>query len=244
MQKQEPLLKKFKWNTLLVLDACRYDRFKKVYQKCGLKGKLRCVDSQATWTIEWYKKHWNRKGQKIVVISAHPFLKDRNKRLFSLFYKVVYVKGLPNADISNTYKSWMNPLESLKQIKKTQKKFPNKKLLIHFIPPHLPFIGPKGKKYQEYLAKKYSSRSIYTLVENDGRRSGWEKAKKCYTESIKITLQLINKFLYQMRPPVIITADHAELIGEADGISKSAYNHGVHIKIRKIREVPWLEVKI
>ena len=46
------------WDYLIILDACRYDYFKKYYNKYLTGGILEKAISPATWTLEWAEKNF------------------------------------------------------------------------------------------------------------------------------------------------------------------------------------------
>ena len=56
------------WKVLIILDACRYDSFKKYYKKF-LKGQLKKNISCATWTLEWLEKTFTKKYNDIIYVS-------------------------------------------------------------------------------------------------------------------------------------------------------------------------------
>jgi len=58
--RQEHLINKQEWDFLIVLDACRYDYFAKMYQEFFL-GELKKVISSGIDTLSWLK-HTFRKN--------------------------------------------------------------------------------------------------------------------------------------------------------------------------------------
>ena len=46
------------WDFLIILDACRYDYFKKNYKKYFKIGKLEKRKTLATWTLEWAERNF------------------------------------------------------------------------------------------------------------------------------------------------------------------------------------------
>ena len=61
------------WDTLIILDACRYDFFEKVYTDYLLSGKLEKRISQGSGTVEWLKNNFPAK-YAVTYISANPFV--------------------------------------------------------------------------------------------------------------------------------------------------------------------------
>lgn len=75
------------WQYLIILDACRYDFFAKVYRDCQIlkSNTLEKVTSVGSATIEWFKKTFisnplldkTKPRNFIVYISANPFINSR-----------------------------------------------------------------------------------------------------------------------------------------------------------------------
>ncbi len=61
------------WDHLIVLDACRYDYFEKVWQKY-LPGKLRKKLSVGSTTVEWRDKTFTDYYGDVVYISSNPYI--------------------------------------------------------------------------------------------------------------------------------------------------------------------------
>lgn len=213
------------WKYLLILDACRYDLFKEVIDEYNLEGNLQLIDSGASDTEKWYLEHWSEKND-VVLVTSNPrplICKDS-------FYKVV--------------KAWegneINPVTTLKYLE--NEKVPNKRHLIHFIPPHLSYIGPKGRAFLKKIKaidnrRMPIFRNIYNAIQDYGRKNGWDELKVYYKESIKTILDIILRREYLFDGKVIITSDHGELIGE-----NGNYNHDWdRDKTGVLRKVPWFE---
>jgi len=70
--RQEDLIWNKSWKYLIILDACRYDYFKRLYKRY-LGGWLKKVISPASETREWLMKIFRGKIYlDIVYISANP----------------------------------------------------------------------------------------------------------------------------------------------------------------------------
>lgn len=64
-----------KWDILIILDACRYDFFRKVYGNY-LPGHLKKRKSRGSGTTEWLAKTF-KEVYDITYISANPYVKQR-----------------------------------------------------------------------------------------------------------------------------------------------------------------------
>ena len=87
---QRKLIHERNWDVLIILDACRYDYFEKVYMDYfGDMGKLQTVKSPATWTGAWVAEIFHGKPMKdTIYLSSNKWINskgphDEKVRVFS-----------------------------------------------------------------------------------------------------------------------------------------------------------------
>ena len=233
MKRQADLLQEEPWETLIILDACRHDKFKEVVEEKNILGKLEPCLSPAQHTADWYLYYWGRKKtQDIVLISAQivPWVSDWTNGVWQNFYRAIHT--WKHGTDFPSIKATMDEAEKQRLV------FPDKKLLIHLIPPHLPFIGPKGVAFtQSKFGSKPQMYSQYSLIQKYGRQHGWEEIQFYYKESIETAMSRV--LAYKWLKNAVITADHGELIGEG-----GFYNHGRYLKsCEALRVVPWFRLE-
>jgi hypothetical protein len=105
------------------------------------------------------------------------------------------------------------------------KKFPEKRMIIHFLQPHPPFIGKK----------RVAKMPWQTLIQNEVYREIFWESYKC---NLIVVMKEVNKLKRMLRGKVILTSDHGSLVGEF-GI----YLHMPHIRIEELVRVPWVVLK-
>ena len=235
------------WGTLLILDACRYDVFKEVAGELDLKGELQCADSGVLGTSSWYYKNWRgQPGQtNITAVVANPW---------GLRYPLKFEQVI---------KAWDSGMNCAKvdpdRTMDFYRKFASgKRAMVHFVPPHQPFLGEKGKAVYEKLGinmeqregtkwdwennKKFTALTqVQKLLSTYGRSGHWGEVKDAYKENVNFIVTKIKKWLPEFLPPVVITADHGEVVGEGGKDEKGGYGH-CHNQpnVRMIqRLVPW-----
>lgn len=232
LEMQQKLIKQNEWSTLIVMDACRYDSFAKINEEVGIPGEITPVNSRVNCTGQWYKRYWG--GQKtfpdvcLISGSLDPF--DYNIHLNFRDHGLADRGGEVKLDYI---------IEEYNMIVK------GGRALVHFLPPHLPYIGPKGKALQEKLGyvqpsgyQKKRRRLVSRFIRNYSQTGDhWAELRECYEESLRIALSFIKDHLSTFLKPVFITSDHGEMMGEGN-----LYGH--HNKIhRDIQQtVPWMEV--
>jgi len=123
------------WDNLVILDSCRYDTFKEVVEEMKLEGKLESIISRGTNTATFLLENFcDDRYDNIVYITANPYV---NKLLKGKFYKIIPVwdKGwddkLGTVHPEKVYEYTLNAL----------RKYHDKKFIIHFLQPHIPFIS-------------------------------------------------------------------------------------------------------
>lgn len=220
------------WKYLLILDACRFDSFEKVIKGTSFEGKLLKADSGAMQTPDWYKLHWQKPAQDIVLISDNPqpFSQRASGNVAKKFVK--------------SYASWKGELDPESALKTfTQVKEPEYRYLIHLLPPHLPFFGKRGHQFmKKLLGDKITPFGAYRQVQDYAQHGHWKEVREYYEENVEFGLNLILKYLnYFEDGKLVITADHGEMIGEG-----TAYAHHSQNKddITLLRTVPWYEVDV
>lgn len=128
------------WDILIVLDACRYDYFEKVYDDY-LEGDLEKVHSPGHNTGNWLKNSFPKKYEDVLYVSASPQINSiPNVGEFNTenwFYKIV--------DVWNS--GWDNELGTVPPEKVNEKaieaiqKHPEKRFIIHYEQPHAPYLS-------------------------------------------------------------------------------------------------------
>jgi len=144
---QKELIHKTSWKYLIILDACRYDYFKKCYKKFFDDSfVLMKVYSPASWTLDWLKNTWTKKYNDIIYISANPFVSDK-----------VTVKGFCGGDhfvyVVKVWKEyWDDRLGTVHPKDMTEisieyiRNYPEYRFVLHYLQPHSPFIEFKDVK--------------------------------------------------------------------------------------------------
>lgn len=136
---KEQVIEEGEWKNLIILDACRFDFFKDCYNDY-LDGKLERRHSNASATREWLNHHFTQYNEDVVYVSGNPQINSiTNVGRFNPkehFFEIIDVWdfGWDN-EIGTTM-----PKKVTESTIKTRDRFPDKKLIIHFLQPHMPYI--------------------------------------------------------------------------------------------------------
>jgi hypothetical protein len=218
------------WDNLVILDACRFDTFRDRGKQ--LPGKLEKRESKAGDTPEFLRHNFqSRDLQDTIYLTANPQL-HRNKKEIDVDFFQEYQVWIDN---------WAENYDTVKPNVVTEKtlsvaeEYPNKRLIIHYLQPHAPYIGPTGKELPKDYLNFWSS---FTAGKFD---IDLETAKQAYSENVKIMIPHVERLLNNLQGKTVVTADHAELLGERDKpIPIRRYGHAAYTYIPELVEVPWL----
>lgn len=221
------------WDNLIILDACRYDAFKQINT---IPGEFRIATSPATRSRDFYQHHFDGKTFKdTVVITANPhigFVKSEVHDFVPLWETDCWDHELSTA----------HPKDVVDKALLLSEKYPDKRLFIHFVQPHLPFIGPKGKQIDhqgmgggELLGGRSReldsvwNRLVRGQLDHD---TVWD----AYIENLELTMPHVERLVEELDGKSVITADHGQAFGEW-----GQYGHGPWVE--SVYNVPWFEVE-
>lgn len=187
MLDQYTLIWSTNWRYLIILDACRYDYFEKVYWEFPelRQGKLIKVTSPASATAEWLLKTFQgRECKDIVYISANPYINSKGivylgfnpRPIIARFYKVIDVWDWGWDEILGT----VHPREVNKAVLIALSLYPNKRFIIHYLQPHHPYLSlvSKGIKVAYTLRDRIKGFVRWRIVDLLGEKRGLSLASK------------------------------------------------------------------
>ncbi len=226
------------WDYLIIIDACRYDMFSRFVIK-----DVPFVISGGSTTQEWIEWNFNGKFDDIIYISSNPRFSDFNLiKTFGInpFFKVVKVWDFGWDDKLKT----VLPEEITKATLNTIKKYPHKRMIIHFNPPHRPYIG--DMEFIEIMNgirnnPKYAKLNLEGTELWDVIKAGEISLKRVWIAYIR-TLKLVMKEVYNLveylNGKVVITSDHGNLMGEF-----MKFSHIPFLRVKHLVKVPWVILK-
>lgn len=253
LKSQEKSIFDEEWDNLIILDACRYDMFEKILKKTRIRGKLRAIISKGSNTPSFLQENFKIFHNEIVYISANPYV---NILLKNKVYKI----------ISSWFHGWNRKLNNVDpkvvvlDTLKALKKYPKKKLIIHFLQPHSPYPnrtgetflekGSKKKKFKDLILGKKGKYKIHENIYVDWhsiyiKPLPIKKLKKGYIQNLILVLSEIEKLVNILPGKTVITADHGECFGEKIHflLPLRIYGHPGNLKFPILVKVPWLIVK-
>lgn len=233
---------------LIILDACRYDYFETEY-KDYLKGDLEKVWGLARDTFEFVKKMFPQSYTLTYISGAVPInsVLDKLEVSWGQPQKLYqgYVPSKHFKEIIDVWKfGWDFSLGTVppQAVTETALKYKDrKKLIVHYFQPHAPYIGKPqllgytGSKYGAYTGNPPDAKIAKEVKKGLISK---EKAQEAYCGNLRLVLKEAAKLIHSFKGiPIVITADHGELLGEN--------NLWFHPRIPhpKLYEVPWFIVR-
>jgi hypothetical protein len=116
--------------------------------------------------------------------------------------------------------------------------YPNKRLLVHFIPPHHPYVGPTA----EERLPSFEAQSVDFLAQI--RRSEVDVPdpllRQVYRENLDRILPRVRELVEGFRGRTVVSADHGEILGERlRPIPVREYGHFSNLYTDELVEIPW-----
>ena len=235
------------WDNLVILDGCRYDMFASLNH---VDGKLDCKKSRGSATGEFLIE--NFKGQKYydtVYITANPLV---NYHVGDCFAKIVSVW---ERDWNEEFGTVM-PEAVVQSTLQTNREHQDKRLIIHFMQPHYPFIGKEHRKeigdHEGILGRDFmlgqqnvshKKRLIWNMLKEGeiDKKTVWN----AYKENLQIVLGHVESLLKDLGGKTIISSDHGNLFAERvfPFLWLKEYGHPEYCTAANLLKVPWLVIE-
>lgn len=262
MKKHSDLIHQTKWDVLIVLDACRWDDFCRVFGHDLMFNSMKPVDSEACTTPQWLKKHWSGYYPDIVYISANPFINSKGTSfggytatkhfndIIDLWNEVDEYERVKPSLVSDTAVFNILLDSALKQLGDSGGRF-----IVHFLQPHAPYYFQHNPQKLRRFIKKYvpikwwmtlrrifksSSKKVCGLESRYAKVYTPSEIKQAYRMNLLTTLEPVMEIIQQCKEEglrVIITSDHAEFLGENNQWGHRQSDNDL------IRTVPWVVIE-
>lgn len=214
-----------KWDVLVILDACRYDLFTEVASdyEFVVDGEVGSIWSAGSTSDEWLQSNFSPDvtHDNVAMISGNPFTDNLDS------------SGIDYLD-EVWRDSWDEDLHTIRPRPITERAVryardhDYKRLVIHYMQPHAPFLENPGLRPPEYEEDIW--RSICRGYVN--KSEVWE-AYKTNLRRILDEISILRENIDANR--LVISSDHGNATGEW-----GFYGHPGHLPLRCLRQVPWV----
>lgn len=222
------------WDVLAILDACRYDLFADLNPFGAAVGK---VHSNGTHTTEFLEQNFGADiHPDIVYVTASPQV-ARSDAEFA------HVEHVWQTHWDETHRTVL-PEDMTDVSLSVAEKYPNKRVIVHYMQPHYPFIGEKGERLLEYASYRSDDHDDRRIWEHlAASRVDPDDVRAAYRENLKIALPAVERLVANITGKVVVTSDHGNVFGKrVCPLPVEIYGHPPNVPDPGLTAVPWVEL--
>ncbi|WP_321112946.1 alkaline phosphatase family protein [Halorussus salinisoli] len=229
------------WDTLILLDGCRFDTF----EKCSwLDGDLTTVSSLGSHSSEFIERNFaDGQYHDTVYVSANPHAESLKGE--GVFHDIVDVLDWGWDEELRTV-----PPETMAEATiDAAEEYPHKRIISHFMQPHTPFIGDTGRRIThaglagDESSSDDSSSELSLWVRLRYRLATEDPAaiREAYEENLEIALPHVQRIRDSIAGKVVVSTDHGNMFGERmRPIPAKMWGHPPGLTHPSLVRVPWL----
>jgi len=212
------------WDNLAILDACRYDYFVDQSFSCG---NLESRISKGASSAEFIRGNFsNKELHDVVYVCANGHYGAMYEDIGAEVHEYIDVSTIRNGPDGIT----TMPETVTQYAIEAAENYPNKRLIIHYLQPHQPYIGEFGQQ------KFDTAGNLRDSMKNSDVSA--EDVREAYRENLAIVLEDIEVLLQQLSGKTVVTSDHGEMLGEEVwGIP--LFGHFAGLYREELIKVPW-----
>lgn len=238
------------WDTLIVLDACRADLFESVVD-LSLFDAYRQVISPASATKEWVNENFaGGSWGDTVYVSGNPYV---SREASDVFHELIEVWRESFDKDAKT----VLPEQIVSTALAAREQHEDKRLIVHFMQPHHPFIATPELVYNSWDVEAFSDwddqKKAAGLDDTPEIQTPWEALEmgilsreevwNAYAENLEIAMEQVMALVKRLDGRTIITSDHGNLFGEyAWPFPIRQYGHPHRVRVGSLTRVPWAEL--
>lgn len=253
------------WDNLILLDACRAD-----YLRAEFDGQYDgqydveevVLDSS---TSGGFIDTYTSSGAFLdtVYVTANPFVSRVPQGTFAdvmTTFDAAETDEFQMSLVEDVSRSW-SPERVLELAKDAHERYPDKRLLVHFMQPHAPYFGDRAAELRRRLNDDgirfwawdddldradldegdVLSHLLYAAKE--GHITA-EELQECYAENLAYVLEYAFDLADHLDGRTVFSSDHGEKIGDVRSLRRRhRFGHGNDIFRDELRVVPWVTVR-
>ncbi|MWV39293.1 hypothetical protein [Natrialba sp. INN-245] len=223
------------WDTVLVLDACRFDMFE---QQHDLPGRLERRRSRSSHTTEFLRANFDgRTATDTVYVTASPQLYRWSDEIDVEFHDVINVWF--EAGWDETHGTVM-PKTMAEYVREAVERYPKKRIVGHFLQPHYPFVGADDLNTTAF-GNGENAPDVWNALRTGDLDASPEEVWAAYRENLELVLPVVRSLLEEIEGRTVVTSDHGNMIGERGfPFPTREWGHPPGIYTDELIEVPWL----
>jgi hypothetical protein len=236
------------WDVLVVLDAAGYDLFR-------TQAALFDVDpdrvekriSRGSATPQFLAENFPGEYPDTVYVTANPMV---DVHVGDAFHDLISVWKTAWDDEENT----VRPGPVREAAVTAAERYPDKRIIVHFMQPHWPFIGSDlTDRTVGFGATRARADEAFADEVDEDEHNLWdlvevgvvdpERAADAFADNLRIALPDALAVARDLTGKAVVTADHGNAVGDwAWPFPIRIYGHPPGVRMRSLVEVPWLVV--
>jgi len=225
------------WDNLIILDACRYDLFK---QQTHISGNLEKEISRGSSTTEFLAGNFaGRRLHDVVYVTANPQFHRHQDTINCELHNVINVWKDSGWDSEN---ETVLPETVTDQAVEAANEYSNKRLIIHYIQPHYPFLDSGTSFDKGQLDDPDDDSAFWRRIMTGELSVDIDHLWNLYESNLNKALDSTSNLLQELEGKTVITSDHGNMMGDRSfpiPIREWGHPRGVHTP--ELVEVPWLD---
>ncbi len=224
------------WDSLVVLDACRYDTFER---HNTLPGELSRRESRGSNTVEFLRGNFaGRELLDTVYVTANPQFRRHHDDLETTFHAVVDVW---REDGWHEELGTVLPETTTEYGRRAAERYPEKRLIVHYMQPHYPFVDAERNYDGGQLEDPEDGTSFWRRMRMNELELPVDRLREAYADNLKLALPHVRELLATLDGRSVVTADHGNMFGErCVPIPIRGWGHPQGIYTEELVSVPWL----
>ena len=204
------------WDVLIIFDAARADLLARFGR---FDAEIERVRSPATHSWRYMQRQYSgRRLHDTVMVSANPYANELADDIFHAVYQVIP----DHEEVAR-----IEPHTVTEQALAANQEHPNKRLIIHYMQPHTPYLQFKHRAPDEPFTRARQTGDLDQLYSE-------------YVENYRYAENEALDVIQELEGKVIITADHGEALGER-WLGIPMFGHGHWMP--EVYEVPLVTVE-
>ena len=221
------------WDNLIILDGCRYDILS---EKSFSGGNLEYRFSKGSQSKEFIEQNFLYKNlHDTVYITVNPFANIISENTFH------YIHNLLDTHWDSNLKT-VHPDKVTNIARRAAQEYKDKRLIVHYMQPHYPFIGKRGQEHETgSVSSDSTDNNMWDIFRFNITNMDIEKVWDLYDENLDVVLNSVDRLRDDLIGKTVITSDHGNLFGEKlSPVPTRWYGHPPNLYVDELVQVPWL----
>lgn len=209
-------ISELEWDNLIILDACRHDLYEEV------TGETDFRYSAGSHSRDFMRENFSEGewGDTIYISANGHSSPNIFKELAGRKPEEVFHTFYNTFDTGWDEEKGVVPPEAIvNDAVSAEKLFPEKRKIVHFMQPHVPFVEHEKDFHWDDVAR--------------GEVSD-EEAWEAYSKNLEYVLPYVEELVEKLDGRTVVTSDHGNLVGE-----NGMYDHPEGLSVEPLRKVPW-----